>query len=427
MKYTDSYSTSPGLDFDDYAVALSNTASNSIQSKEGALVIGILGRWGCGKTTLMRCIEKQFYFSNGTDSKNKAIWFNAWKYDSKESIANALIQSILIEIRSSEHLNPKAKELCKTLSEAIRIHAFEISKEILLGFAKKQINEKSGLDIDKISSDSSIQSLEKKYKLINDFEEDFKQVIDSYVGKEGKLAIFIDDLDRCLPENALDVLESLKLYLDKANCVFFIGIDNRTIERAVRLRYPDSEITGKEYMEKMIQLNFFVPSFPGNKIVPLLQNEMSSIANKIEKSHWRLIILAADSNLRKIKQYLISWELIESLMLGKQRSEKDKMITSILLLIRMNLPELYSLIKNQSYTFLVSAYTAINFDERGNTNERNSLIASVPRLKEIILNDSNRPFLDNLAKSEFSKCTPDELKRADSFILFDSPVQDSQV
>jgi KAP family P-loop domain len=57
------------------------------------------------------------------------------------------------------------------------------------------------------------------------------------VGEDGYLALFVDDLDRCLPENPIEVLEALKLYLDSSHCVFVVGVDPRVIEEAIRRRY----------------------------------------------------------------------------------------------------------------------------------------------------------------------------------------------
>ncbi len=62
------------------------------------------------------------------------------------------------------------------------------------------------------------------YRFINNFENVFKNAVQSYVGNDGRLMIFTDDLDRCLPENALSVLECLKLHLDQSNCICHWGL-----------------------------------------------------------------------------------------------------------------------------------------------------------------------------------------------------------
>ena len=80
-----------------------------------------------------------------------------------------------------------------------------------------------------------------QFDFINKFEDTFDNLVKDYVGSSGHLVVFIDDLDRCLPENAVTVMESLKLYLDRANCVFVVAAEAVIIEEGIRQRYHDNE------------------------------------------------------------------------------------------------------------------------------------------------------------------------------------------
>ena len=74
---------------------------------------------------------------------------------------------------------------------------------------------------------------------INQFEEDFARVIKLYLPQGGRLVVFIDDLDRCLPENAITVLESIKLFIGDANCIFVLGMDHDIVENGIQVRYGE--------------------------------------------------------------------------------------------------------------------------------------------------------------------------------------------
>ncbi len=66
-----------------------------LDTKYLPVTVGIFGEWGTGKTSLMRLLCKRL-----ESNECKTIWFNPWKYDSKEELWAALIRYILLEIRN---------------------------------------------------------------------------------------------------------------------------------------------------------------------------------------------------------------------------------------------------------------------------------------------------------------------------------------
>ena len=91
-----------------------------------------------------------------------------------------------------------------------------------------------------------------------------------------RLAVFIDDIDRCEPEVAYRLLEGLKIYLTLDNCVFIIGMNQKAIIDAVasRLDYTTTEnqnqninernnkihLRATAYMEKLCQNVWQLPT-----------------------------------------------------------------------------------------------------------------------------------------------------------------------
>lgn len=89
-------------------------------------------------------------------------------------------------------------------------------------------------------------------------------------GPPPRVVIFIDDLDRCHPPKAVEVLEAIMLLLadeDGAPFVVFLGIDARVIVKAVEDHYgrvlTEAGITGYEYLDKIVQIPFRIP--PANR------------------------------------------------------------------------------------------------------------------------------------------------------------------
>ena len=82
-----------------------------------------------------------------------------------------------------------------------------------------------------------------------------------------RLVVLIDDLDRCLPEKAIQVLESVKLFLNVPGFSFVLAVDDEVVERGIAHRYraylpvgadgaamTAAPISGAEYLEKIVHL-----------------------------------------------------------------------------------------------------------------------------------------------------------------------------
>ncbi len=75
-----------------------------------------------------------------------------------------------------------------------------------------------------------------------------------------KFIIFIDDLDRCFPENSIVLLESIKNFFSTDNCTFILAIDTGVLSEAIRSKYGYSSIiTGEDYLDKIIKFNYDLP------------------------------------------------------------------------------------------------------------------------------------------------------------------------
>ncbi|MCP4111966.1 MAG: AAA family ATPase [Desulfobacteraceae bacterium] len=223
------------LGFVKYADVFSDIIQNT---NELPFTIGIFGDWGSGKTTLMRMIREQ------VGKTCKTIWFNAWKYDDKQYLTKALLKTIHDEAMKSTDINT------------------EIIKDVLKRAADFTGQAFTGKKLGTMFFETF--NLDPAYR--NLVEEATHEIIREYVGKDGRLVIFIDDLDRCLPENTITVLEAIKLYLDNEQCVIVLGVDRDSIEIAIEQRYPKMKITGKDYLEKIVQIPFGIPQ-PDKKLM----------------------------------------------------------------------------------------------------------------------------------------------------------------
>ncbi len=73
-----------------------------------------------------------------------------------------------------------------------------------------------------------------------------------------RVVVFVDDLDRLQPQKAVEVLETMKIFLDCERCVFVLAVDYDVVARGVKAKYGDtlSDEKGKSFFDKIIQLPF---------------------------------------------------------------------------------------------------------------------------------------------------------------------------
>jgi hypothetical protein len=276
--FGDSPTTEDGLGFDDYANILLELIGNF--DPKSPLTIGIHGRWGSGKTSLMRMVEKRFE----DDTKVKTVWFNAWAYGGDEPIGLALLQQILIEFQSEEGLKEKGKTLLGNVGK-LGIDAL-LRRTTTITFEEAEDLFKNSIGI--------------KRTLRHDFETAIDECLE-----DRKLVVFIDDLDRCLPEKTIEIFEVIKLFLDVPKCIFVIGVEKEVIEKGIEVRYKSKEqkipISGQDYIEKIIQIPFVLP--------PIREDDMAAFIEKLgigkgERGYVKIVAKGTGCNPRKVKMFL---------------------------------------------------------------------------------------------------------------------------
>ena len=111
---------------------------------------------------------------------------------------------------------------------------------------------------------------------IKSFKDDFAKLIE--LTAYDSVVIFIDDLDRCLPERVIDTLEAIKLFLSVDNTAFVIGADERILKHSISMHLKlhtfnnDSEYLQNtqqivtDYIEKLIQIPYRIPKLSASEI-----------------------------------------------------------------------------------------------------------------------------------------------------------------
>ncbi len=154
---------------------------------------------------------------------------------------------------------------------------------------------------------------EKAY--LNEFESSLETWVKNTLGKNERMVIFIDDLDRCMPEIALQVFEALKLYLNIEKLIFVLGVHKKVIDQLVKKHYKElglDEEKSKDYLAKMFQVEVAlkptekqISDFLDQQLVriPYWAEQLSETEQQIFRD---LVLEFAGRNPREVKRLLNS-------------------------------------------------------------------------------------------------------------------------
>jgi predicted KAP-like P-loop ATPase len=67
-----------------------------------------------------------------------------------------------------------------------------------------------------------------------------------------RIVFCIDNLDRCAPENAINLLESVKNFLIVPGCTWVFAVDSEVIASYINKKYEDTAVNGYDYLDKII-------------------------------------------------------------------------------------------------------------------------------------------------------------------------------
>lgn len=262
----DDPSASPELGFQEYATALSDI----IRSSTPEFAIGIFGSWGTGKTTLMRQIERLLT----DDASVVTAWFTAWRYEKEPHLIVPLIDVLreaLDEQAANEPAAGPARQAAGKLRRAGRAFLAGLTLSAKVPGVEVQLDPGKIMQELQNNPDPGNEALSfyhAAFLMLREAIEDFS------AGGTRRAVVFVDDLDRCLPANALDVLESMKLFFDVRGCVFVVGLDQAVAERAVGQKYvggdsstpEQSPVSGVDYLKKIFQVPFALPRIGTNQL-----------------------------------------------------------------------------------------------------------------------------------------------------------------
>lgn len=228
-----------------------------IKQIEGPFVLALDSPWGTGKTTVVRMLRRSLEIEGF-----QCVYFNAWKDD---YVTDPLIPMV----SAIDELKPggdAAGESFRASMATVRKAVGPIAKRAIKAAIK--VGTLGVLDVDEAIEEATADVAS---DLIDAFQkekaslEQFRQSLEKAVGKLSQdepprpLIFFIDELDRCRPSYAIELLERVKHLFDVPNMMFVLSIDKKQLEAITAAVYGE-RIDAPEYLRRFIDLEYALPA-----------------------------------------------------------------------------------------------------------------------------------------------------------------------
>ena len=304
---------------------------------EESIVIGLYGPWGCGKTSVLNFAVERLKETTKEWTLEKqpiTIWFNPWSFSEQERLLQVFFQQIYAEIKK---VDPKAGEdLKQTIKKFAQVlGALEPIPWIGQVFSAGQ------KFVDIFVSDKTIQDTK-------------KEVADVFRKLNRRIVIIIDDVDRLNRDEIRLLFQMIKINADFPNTIYVVAFARDIVENALS---NEQGVSGREYLEKIVQVGFNVPNPDPSLIQKFFFEELDKILNDIQietfdKDRWYKLYFAGFNtffqSVRDIKRYINSL----GMNLRMIHAEVDAIDFIGLESLRVFMPEIYQGIAENKNLFI---------------------------------------------------------------------------
>lgn len=232
-------------------------------------VVNIDSPWGTGKTFFLDRWSKHLSEERGV------VYFNAWEKDYTGDPFVSLVSAIRDQLKAQRNLSDEVedtiREFTTKAARAVASVVPGLAKVAGKGLMQKLISVESD-DVAAVIqaatdevTDKAVEALivnsEKDHEAVRQFREVFeklvKEVAAAKSAEEGEFPVyvFIDELDRCRPTYAIELLERIKHFFDVPGCIFIIATDTRQLGHSIKAVYGN-DFDSFEYLKRFFDITY---------------------------------------------------------------------------------------------------------------------------------------------------------------------------
>lgn len=253
------------------------TLTENISANKTSTSFAINGVWGCGKSFVLDMYEERLNAIQSEETANDKyfiIRYNCWKYDYYEEPLVAIVAAMI------DVINQKTKLWNDEQKKARVLGVLKAAGTTLLSMVNAGVKDKIGVDIKNTyeTLKTTVQAEEEKVEKSHKYDVYFSfnqalhrlQKLIAELSQDQTVVFMVDELDRCLPEYSIKVLERLHHLTEGSNNVITVlSIDKEQLQTSVKQIFGFDE--PKKYLEKFIKFE--------------LGLNLGSVSEKITEKH----------------------------------------------------------------------------------------------------------------------------------------------
>ncbi|HMS28109.1 MAG TPA: P-loop NTPase fold protein [Burkholderiaceae bacterium] len=311
--------------FADVLIGYASSLASANAAPSGR-VIAVDAPWGSGKSWLAKRLPTHFE----NDKKvGKCIYIDAFEFDYQKDpfavVTSAILNNYKNDLKAIRNFKLAAINVIKTSLPVLGKSLIKAGVKVV-GVDSDSLVE-GILDAGSDASDKAIEKMLATFSETKATTESFKKKLTELAqsnGENAPLIVIIDELDRCRPTFALELLERVKHLFDVPNVVFILFIHTPALHSSIRKTYGQ-DINPSEYLKKFISITLGLPIAQTNKYYKTEQVEFirrfvetqypappDGLAQGEVNFRTTLIDISAyfNASFRDIENVMLLWQLI---------------------------------------------------------------------------------------------------------------------
>ena len=358
--------------------------------------IGMFGQWGTGKTTILRFLEARITSDNRLSKEYIFFYLDSWKL-TKESFRQQLLESL------NERLGNKVKNIedrlwnIQEISKTAEVKTDPLALATLVtlgvlavaGFVLKSVFQVDitgyllaltpavmtvplivalrSLSKASVAVTLSTKKIIPQVQSPKQFENLFGEIIQHRGSKT--LVIAIDNLDRCESLLAIEMLGTIKTFMDTKGCIYIIACDDLALERhVISERHVGDQAAisdAKEFLRKFFQTTIKIAPFLDGSLYKFAEEQNGKLPKPFDSQVVFVVATAFRKSPRRIKQFLNN---LYAMWLACKKREDLKIITpegiitsnfafmGKILVVKDEWPDFYSMLDDPTILTRVENY-----------------------------------------------------------------------